>query len=452
MKIVVLGAGTVGHSTAELLCQHGHSVSLVDDDLQKVRRAKETLDLRAIHGDAAHSSTLFQAGVLDCDLCLAITGDDHTNLLAASIAKEMGARRTVARVFAPVFRDVSTFDYQRQFKIDRLLSLEHLTAMELAKGIRHGGAIAVENFADGELEVREFIVDESTRSVGVALKDLGLPKGVRIGSIYRDGKMSIAMADDLLRPEDRITLIGARDEIDEYRDWFQKELPPKLGIAIAGGGETGFHLARMLEGLRFAVVLLENDPQRCEFLSTHLKRTTVIHGDATMRSVLEEERIGSADIFVACIGDDEDNLISGVEAADVGAETIMAVVNRPDYGHIIKKLGIQHTVSPRDVMAKQVLSFLNQGPVISQSKLANGTIGILEIEVLEDVPATEHVLANLDLPRECLIAAVLRQDYAKVPGGDDRLVAGDTVVALVEAAATDDLLELFNGGHRANGT
>ena len=74
-------------------------------------------------------------------------------------------------------------------------------------------------------------------SVGVSLKDLGLPKGVRIGSIYRNGKMSIAAADDLLRPEDRITLIGARDEIDEYRDWFQKELPPKLGIAIAGGGE-----------------------------------------------------------------------------------------------------------------------------------------------------------------------------------------------------------------------
>ena len=147
MKIVVLGAGTVGSSISELLCRNRHNVTLVDSNPENIRLVKETMDVRAVSGSAAQSSVLFQAGVMDCDLCLAVTGDDEVNMVSSSIAKKMGARRTVARVYAPVFRDLSTFDYQRHFQIDRMMSLEHLSAMELARGIRQPGSIAVENFA-----------------------------------------------------------------------------------------------------------------------------------------------------------------------------------------------------------------------------------------------------------------------------------------------------------------
>ncbi|MEM8680511.1 MAG: NAD-binding protein, partial [Planctomycetota bacterium] len=130
MQIVVLGAGTVGTSIADLLCKHGHHVSVVDKDAAHVRRIDEEMDVRAVTGSASESSVLFQAGVMGADLCLAVTGDDEANLVSASIAKSMGAHRAIARVYAPIFRDSSTFDYQRHFRIDRLLSLEHLAAME----------------------------------------------------------------------------------------------------------------------------------------------------------------------------------------------------------------------------------------------------------------------------------------------------------------------------------
>ncbi|MEE9603766.1 MAG: NAD-binding protein, partial [Thermoguttaceae bacterium] len=128
MRIVVLGAGTVGGSIASLLCLHRHSVTIVDSNADKIRRINETLDVRCITGSASQSSILFQAGVSSADLCLAVTGDDEVNIVSASMSKAMGARRAVSRVYAPVFRDLSTFDYQRHFGIDRLLSLEHLTA------------------------------------------------------------------------------------------------------------------------------------------------------------------------------------------------------------------------------------------------------------------------------------------------------------------------------------
>jgi len=155
MKIVVLGAGTVGTWIADLLCRDRHSITVVDIDPAQTRRINEELDVKAITGEASHASVLFQADILGSDLCLAVTRDDEVNIVAASMAKAMGTRRSIARVFAPVFRDLSTFDYQRHFRIDRMLSLEHLSATEFARNIRNPDAFVVETFARGAIEVQE---------------------------------------------------------------------------------------------------------------------------------------------------------------------------------------------------------------------------------------------------------------------------------------------------------
>jgi trk system potassium uptake protein TrkA len=444
MRIVVLGTGTVGTSIAEMLCQHRHSVTVVDHDPAVTQRANDELDVRVVTGSAAQSSVLFQAGVLGADLCLAVTGSDECNMVAASLAKSMGARRAIARVYAPVFRDLSTFDYQRHFQIDRLLSLEHLSAMELARAIRHPTSVTIESFARGELEMQEVAVTEPTEAVGVPLREIRFPKGVRVGSIYRDRKLTIAGAEDQVQVGDRISLIGAHDDIDKVKELFEIAPPRRMGVVIAGGGETGYHLARALEGRRCGVVLMETNRQRCEFLATHLKSTTVVNADAQRRVSLEEERVGSADVFVACTGDDEDNIMACVEARELGAKTILSIVSRPDYANVVGKLGIDQAVSPREVIAKQVLGYLNTGPVISKMPLsAGGGIDVLEIEVLPGAPAAAGPLAGVKFPPMCLIAAVIHDNYVRVPGADDRLAPGDTVVALVQDSMVERTVELF---------
>jgi trk system potassium uptake protein TrkA len=401
--------------------------------------------VRAITGSASQSSVLFQAGISSCDLCLAVTGDDEVNMVAASMAKAMGARRTLARVYARVFRDLSTFDYQRHFQIDRLLSLEHLSAMELARGIRNPGSVVVENLARGAIEVHEVIVSPGAKAVGKEVKNLGVPRGVRLGSISRNGRTFIAGPDDTIEVDDRLAVLGRADEVDAVKEMLREEAPAKLGIVIAGGGETGYHLARTLEGQRFAVVLLDTDRARCEYLASNLEHTTVVNSDATRRAILEEERVGSADVFVACTGDDENNIMSAVEAKDIGAKTIMALVSRPDYAHVVGKLGIDLAVSPREVVAREVLGYLNTGPIISRAPLGDGGSMVLEMEVCAGAPATEHVLANLGLPNQCLIAAVTREDYAWVPGADDHLKAGDVVVVLANDADVEDVARVIGG-------
>jgi len=442
MNIVILGAGTVGTSIAEILCANNQNVSLVDSSRQALDEAAERLDVQTVCGSACDAITLFQAGAQSAELCLCVTNQDEVNLVGASLAKSMGSRRSVARIFNPAYRDTSTFDYRRHFRIDRLLSLEFLTALELAKGIRIQGLFAVENFARGEVEVQETAVEEESKAVGVPLKDLEIPRGVRVGLISSDKRTFIPGADDVVEAGDHVALIGTRDAIESVKKLFEHKPPPKLNIIIAGGGEIGYNLARLLQSGRFNTVLMEANEARCDYLAQKLSKTTVLRADATKRSEMEEARVGRADVFVACTGRDEDNIVCGVEAKELGSSRIISIVRRPDYANVLEKLGIDLAVSPREVMAQQILGMVEAGPILARSRIAGGVAEIWEVEVVENVPITQAPLKDISLPQS-LIVAIEREDYVRVPGADDQLRPGDTAIVLLQTASIDETLKLF---------
>jgi trk system potassium uptake protein TrkA len=445
MQVVILGAGTVGSSIAELLCQHRHTVTMVDRDPEVIEEVDSQLDVGVVIGSASQSSVLFQAGVLSADLCLAVTGNDECNMVAASMAKAMGVKRVASRVYAPIFRDLSTFDYQDHFHIDRLLSIEHLSAMELATRIRETGAMMIENFARGELEIQSVLITRESSATGKPLSELKLPPEVRIGSINREGNITIAVADDRVIPGDRITLVGTRDDVEDVKKLFHTQSARKQSVVIAGGGETGYHLALVLENRSYKVTVMESERHRCDFLAAHLQRSTVVHADACRRLDLEEERIGEADVFIACTGDDENNIMACVEAQVLGTEKLMAIINRPDYANVVGKLGIDEAVSPREVVARQVLGLLNTGPIVFRNThLLGGGIEVLELEVFEGSPITQAPLKDVELPDHCLIAAVIRDNYVQVPSANFQIRAYDTVISLVHGSAVAELIQAFD--------
>ncbi len=443
MNTVIFGAGTVGTSIAGLLCANGHSVSLVDASGKALQAVEEQLDVRTICGSACDSITLFQAGVQSADLVLAVTSTDEINLVGASLAKAMGARRSVARAFNPAYLDSSTFDYRRHFGIDRLLSLERLTALELARAIRMPSLFAVENFARGGIEVQELAVQKGSRGAGVPLKDLQLPPAVRVGLISSPDRCVIAGANDVIHVGDHVTLIGTQEVIEKTRhDFFEARHPPKQNVIIAGGGEIGFNLASMLQKGRFNVILMEADADRCQFLAERLHGTTVLHADATRQAEMHEARVGKADVFVAATGHDEDNIVCGVEARELGCERILSIVRRPDYANVLEKVGIDAAVSPREVTAREVLGMLQGGVIIGGSKISGGDAEVWEVEIVAGAPVVGTPLRNVALPGS-LVAAIVREDFVKVPGADDERRPGDTAVVLVHRNSVTDTLSLF---------
>lgn len=443
MNIVIFGAGTVGTSIADLLCANNHNVCLVDASREALSLVEERLDVQTLCGSACDSIVLFQAGVQSADLVLAVTSLDEVNLVGASLAKAMGARRSLARVFDQAYLDTSTFDYRRHFGIDRLLSLEHLTALELARSIRMSTLFAVENFARGEIEVQEIAVEAGSKGTGVPLKELKLPKNVRIGLISSEVRCVIAGANDVVEPGDHVTLFGTLDALEKVkRDYFEHKPPLKLNVIIAGGGETGFNLARILQKGRFNTVLMEADAERCEYLAQRLPDTTVLHADVTRQVEMQEARVGKADIFVAATGRDEDNIVCGVEAKELGCSRILSVVRRPDYANVLERLGIDVAVSPREVTSRQILGMVQGGVIIAGSEISKGDAEVWEVEIVEGAPVTKAPLKDVSLPG-CLIAAMVREDFVSVPGADDQLKAGDTAVVLVHRNSITDTLAIF---------
>ena len=414
MNIVIFGAGTVGVAIADLLCKNDHNVCLVDSSQSVLQTVEERLDVRTLCGSACDSITLFQAGVQSADLCLAVTSLDEVNLVGASLAKAMGARRSVARVFNPAYLDASTFDYRRHFGIDRLLSLEHLTALELARAIRMPSLFAVQDFARGEIEFQEIAVDEDSRGVGIPLRELKIPQSVRIGLISNSTSCRIAGANDVVQGGDHVTLIGSRESIEEVKhDYFEHKHPPKLNVIIAGGGEIGYNLALLLERGRFKTVLMETDKDRCQYLAQRLANTTILHADATRQAEMQEARVGKVDIFVAATGHDEDNIVCGVEARELGCPRILSVVRRPDYANVLAKVGIDVAVSPREVTSRQILGMVQGGVIIGASKISGGEAEVWEVEIVRGAAVTQAPLKDVPFVG-CLVAGIAK-DSQKSP-------------------------------------
>ena len=462
MRIIILGGGTVGSWIAETLCPD-HDVTVIDTNPEVIQRLNDHFDVQAFVGSAIDSTLLFQAQTLAMDLCLAVTGDESKNVLAASMAKRMGCGRAVARIHSPVMFDKSTFDYETEFGIDRLISLEELTAIELAQEIRTPGSVVVEYVARGSIKVQSVQLSKNAKILATPLKELKLPGSVRLGSITRFDEESqetttrLANAEDVLQADDQILLIGDDEDVDALLDKALKN-QKKKEVVIAGGGNVAVYLATILESGPYDAILIERDQERSELLATQLPDVTVLHADATYRQTLLEEHVEKTDFFVACMGDDESNIMTSVEVDDIvnsmpGVEredkTIVCVVSRPDYAQVISRLGINRAVSPRNVMVEQVQTFLTTGAVISSNPLPGTDIGVYEIEVQSGSAAEEHVLVNLALPLgKCLIAAVSSQGEARVPRGDDHFQAGDYVVALIHEDAVSDVVEKFSGTSR----
>lgn len=442
MNVVIFGAGTVGTSIAEILCRNQHNVCVVDVSREVLDVIEEKLDIQTICGSACDAITLFQAGVLTADLCLAVTTHDEINLVGASLAKAMGASRSVSRIFEMRYSDNSTFDYKRHFNINHMLSLEYLTAVELARQVRSRGSFSIENFVGGEIEVQEIEVEASSKAVGESLKELNLPRGVRVGLISSGHVTIIPGADDVIKAGDHISLIGTQDKIESVKKKFEHKTPQRLNVVIAGGGEIGFHLARILQRGRFNVSLMEADEQRCEYLAGKLDDVTVLHADITRVSEMEEARVGKADVFIAATGRDEDNIVCGVEARELGCKRIMSIVRRPDYANVLAKLGIDVSVSPREVMAKRVLGLVETGPIQAKTSLFEGDAEIWEVEVLKNSPITKAPLKDIPL-QQCIVAALQREDFVMVPGGDDQILPGDTVILLIGKNFLDKTRELI---------
>ncbi len=439
MNILILGAGEIGYYLAEQLSAQDHNICVIESNEHIAAEINEKLDARVVEGNGSSVTVLEEAGVAECDVFLGLSANDNTNVVAASIAKSLGAKRTIARVHSDVQREQWLFDYRSHFNVDYLFSSERLAAVELAKYIRNPDCLIVEEVARGRIELQQAPISNTCGIVGKRLRDLQLPQRVRVGSIQRSDTAIIPDGDEVLRTGDVVTLFGTPRSLQQAAPIFRGDRPnDEIRVVIFGGGEYGFALAQMLEGGRFRTRIFERDKKRCAYLAGVLQHTTLINADATSMRLLREEQVGEADFFVGATLDDEDNVMTCLQAKDLGVKHCLTLVHRADYADAVTragaKLGILGAVSPRVATARDLMRFVTSEKFSTLISL-NGGIEVIEFTIEAQSPLAGRKVAEIDWPKGSGLVSLTHGSAATVPAAQDELQAGDIVVAMVADSA-----------------
>ena len=443
MNIFIAGGGRVGFHLARLLSAENHDVTVIESDRAQLEHIDYSLDVRTVAGNMLDVILLKSSGAGEADLFLAATGNDETNLIAATTAKGLGAKQVVARVHNSIFIE-SDILYETIMGIDYIISPQALTALDIAAYIENPGLVASESFARGLVKMRQIRAARVPLAPGQTLKDISLPDGVLIGAISRNGTVEIPHGDSTIEKHDLVTLLGRKESVAEAQKLFQDVETKNRSIVIMGGSSVGVHLAQILEKKKLTVKLFDRDLNRCHELAAILERTKVVCRDAALRLSLEQEHIDDADIFVGATGDDERNIMAAVLAKEVGVKETLAVVHQPDFAPLVAKLGIDHAVTPRACIANRILKLANQGQDTSLAVMEEGQIDILEYDIRSSNPIIGARLADIKFPRDSLVASILRGEEVIVPKGEDMIQAGDTVIVIATDKSVDQVRKMFN--------
>lgn len=442
MNIIICGAGDVGRHSAEVLSPAGHNITVIDLDQAKLSILDEMIDVRTLVGDSTRADILREAGVASAELLIAATNIDQINLLTGAVAKALGVGQCIARVHHSAFYEGHGLDYGKALGIDHLICPEATTAQAIAAALRSPGSLAIESFARGKLEMQSLPVSDDARALDKPLKDLKLP-GARIAAINHDGQAMLPTPDTRFSPGDVVTLIGDAKTFDQVRKTFDTRTGRRISVMIMGGTSLAVWLCRSLKARNVSIRLFEADRQRAEELAEKLDWVTVLHADVINTESLQDERVDQADAFIAVTNDDETNILAAARAKSMKVRSAVAVLQRGTYLHLLEHVGIDKAYSPRETAVVEMLKRLETGPMRHLGSLEAGIAEVYEMRVPEVGPLVDTSLRELDLPEHTSIAVIARKDEVFVPGADDKLQPGDTVVVIAPGKARKALRKLF---------
>ena len=394
-------------------------------------------------GNAVNLQFLSEINVASADLFISVTADDAVNLISALTAKNLGVKKTIARVRNKEFLEGRKIGGNDFFGIDLVFCPENFSASEIAKRIKTPGIASIEFFAKDKILMREFTSTADCKFLKIPLKNLKLGDNIIVAGIYRNEKLIIPNGNDYFENGDKIFIMGDKVSIFKVAKKFNEIKLSRKKIMIFGGGNVGFTLANMLENDKFELKIVEPGKNRCEYLSKELNNTIILNDSALDPDFLESENISNTDTFLALTTNDEDNLISAVLAKNKGVKETLITLQRTEYISIAKMLGIDTVVNPMLITSGAILSFLMKDKMRTIAVLSDEKSKIVELEVNENCDILNQPLFEAELPKTTLVCAILRNDLVIIPKGSDYLMIGDIAIIVTLENQMSEIWDIF---------
>ena len=446
MRILILGAGDVGFHLARQLSEENHDVVVVEQDPERARMLEDNMDALLVEGNGASLSTLERAGIARTDLLLAVTSQDEINLMACLSAAQYEVPKRIARVSKPDYYDHTGILPPERLGVSLMINPERECALETYQLLQSAAAAEFAQFEGGLVQLIGVRVRPGAPMAGKRLQDVGQEARrvhALVVAIDRGGQTLIPTGATQIEAGDQAFILGEPSHLSEVLSLAGYSRFDLRRVIIAGGSREAWFLARLLEEHKIDCTILETNRRRALVLAEDLRRSLVLHGDATDLELLEMEGIGDADGFVAYTGSDETNLLSCLLAKSLGTRRVISLIDRYDYVPLVSRVGVDAAVSPRMSAVNAILSHVRRGSVLAVASLRGTSAEGIEFDVSPRFPHAGRPLAEVQFPPGSLIGAIIRGESVIIPRGTDSIRVGDRVIVFALREAIGKLEETF---------
>ncbi|MCF4102371.1 Trk system potassium transporter TrkA [Gillisia sp. M10.2A] len=448
MKIIIAGAGEVGFHLAKLLSYESQDITLIDNNRDNLIYADTHLDIRTIKGDATSISILKDAQVKNVDLVIGVTSSEATNITVCVLAKQLGAKRTIARISNTEFLENKEEIGFVQFGIDELISPEALAAREISLLLTQSAFNDTYEFEDGALTMIGLNLSRTATFVGKTVKDAAkifpelhfVPIAIqRFGTQYT----LIPRGDTQFKEGDQVYFITANRGVEELYKLTGKVKQTIKNVMILGGSKIGKKTAQDLCSNHFNVKLIESDREKAFDLADELPKTLVINSDGRNVELLEEENIHDMDAFIAVTGNSETNIMSCLVAKSKSVKKTIALVENMDYFQLSHSIGIDTLINKKLLAANNIFRYIRKGEVVAMTKLNNMNAELLEFIVKPSSQVCNKRIKDLDFPRSAIIGGIIRDGEGLIALGDFMIKSGDRIVVCCLPRSINKVEKLF---------
>ena len=431
MRIIVVGTGDLGFHVAKRFSEEHHDVVVVGRDDEALHWAQEVLDVSAVRGHGGSPSVLVEAGVRSANVIVAATSSDETNIVACLIAEAIAPSATrVARLHDPAYLGSSGIIDQSSLSIDFVISPEEEVAK--AVGILAGvpGASDALEFAGGRVLAAGVEIDEDCPLIGKPVTDLRRRDVGRllVAGVYRGEQVQAPSADIRFTPGDTVFLVGGRDAIRRAMTRLGKAWVRTRSAVIAGGGWEGVAIARRLAAAGVHTKIIERDPTVSDAIVHELEDTLVLLGDAHDQSLLVDEGVQRADLFVSALGSEADNIVVALLAKRLGCRRVVSLVDTPGHAAFASSVGVDGVVSPVGAALNTIVQISRPGRVVTVRTLRENLVEGIEFVATEGCGIVGLQLALLHMPHGSLVGAVVRDGEVIIPDSSTVVRADDRVI------------------------
>ena len=444
MKIVIAGVGEMGNHLAKMLSGNGHDITVIDSDPKLLAEVSSLADVITVEGDLTTFAVLRKAAVRKCDLFIAVNHIENDNILSAIMAKQLGAKKAIARIDNNEYLEPNNKEMFINMGIDYLFYPEKVAASEVINLLGHSASTEYVDFSGGRLSLVVFRLEPNSELVGKSSSGFSQEElNYRTVAISRDGQTLIPKPSDTFMVGDMLYVISRHDTVEEVMALSGKSNVRVNNMMILGGSRIGVQIAKELQN-NVNIKLIDYNADKAYRLAENLERTLIINEDGRNTEAMMEEGLANMDAFVAVTGRSETNILTAMLAKRMGVKKVIAEVENLNYINLADSVGVDTIINKKMVTASNIFRFTMSTDVLAIKCLTGSDAEVLEFIVKPNSPATKGTISELGLPEDVIIGGVVRGDKVFIANDSMSINAYDRVVVFALPSAIGKIGDYFN--------